>query len=116
MRLTAAMIVRDEEAVLDRCLTSIADLVDDIVIVDTGSTDATVDIARSTAPPCTIAPGTTTSPPPATTASIASTPTGSSTSTPTSTSSRATARCSSGPGRPTPTAILLEPLLHSHPA
>lgn len=47
MRLTAAMIVRDEEAVLGRCLSSIAELVDDIVVVDTGSTDATVDIARA---------------------------------------------------------------------
>jgi glycosyltransferase involved in cell wall biosynthesis len=41
------MIVRDEEAVLPRCLDSVADLVDEIVIVDTGSTDATVAIAEA---------------------------------------------------------------------
>jgi glycosyltransferase involved in cell wall biosynthesis len=41
------MIVRDEEAALDRCLESVAGLAGDIVIVDTGSTDATVDIARA---------------------------------------------------------------------
>jgi tetratricopeptide (TPR) repeat protein len=45
--LTAAMIVRDEEAHLPACLASIRDLVDEIVIVDTGSSDATVSIARS---------------------------------------------------------------------
>ena len=40
------MIVKDEEAVLDRCLQSIADIVDEIVIVDTGSQDRTQEIAR----------------------------------------------------------------------
>jgi glycosyltransferase involved in cell wall biosynthesis len=44
--LSLCMIVRDEEAVLSRCLDSVADVVDEIVIVDTGSTDATVAIAR----------------------------------------------------------------------
>ena len=44
---SACMIVRNEEAHLARCLQSIAGLVDDIVIVDTGSTDSTVEIARS---------------------------------------------------------------------
>jgi glycosyltransferase involved in cell wall biosynthesis len=41
------MIVRDEEAALERCLNSVADLAGEIVVVDTGSTDATVDIARA---------------------------------------------------------------------
>src|SRR5690349_12770847 len=41
------MIVRDEQAALDRCLESVAGLAADVVIVDTGSTDATVDIARA---------------------------------------------------------------------
>lgn len=41
------MIVRDEQAALDRCLESVAGLAGDIVIVDTGSIDATVDIARA---------------------------------------------------------------------
>ena len=35
------MIVRDEEAVLERCLESVKDAVDEIVIVDTGSEDRT---------------------------------------------------------------------------
>jgi len=45
--LSAAMIVRDEEANLPACLQSIAEVVDEMVIVDTGSTDATMSIARS---------------------------------------------------------------------
>src|SRR5262245_1489579 len=45
-RISAAMIVRDEEAYLDDCLKSIVDEVDEIVIVDTGSRDRTCDIAR----------------------------------------------------------------------
>ena len=40
------MIVKDEEDVLARCLESAADLVDEIVIVDTGSTDRTREIAE----------------------------------------------------------------------
>ena len=39
------MIVKNEEAVLKRCLDSIADLMDEIIIVDTGSTDRTKEIA-----------------------------------------------------------------------
>ena len=39
------MIVKDEEAHLARCLGSVADLVDEIVVVDTGSTDATAAVA-----------------------------------------------------------------------
>lgn len=41
------MIVRDEEEHLPEALNSVKDLVDQIVIVDTGSKDATVDIAKS---------------------------------------------------------------------
>ena len=40
------MIVKNEEAILARCLDSVADLVDEIIIVDTGSTDATKKIAN----------------------------------------------------------------------
>lgn len=40
------MIVKNEEAVLARCLDSVADLMDEIIIVDTGSTDGTKEIAR----------------------------------------------------------------------
>jgi tetratricopeptide (TPR) repeat protein len=42
-----SMIVRNEETVLRRCLDSIAPYVEAISIVDTGSTDSTVDIAES---------------------------------------------------------------------
>jgi hypothetical protein len=45
--ISLAMIVRDEEANLGRCLASIQGLVDEIVVVDTGSTDRTVEIAES---------------------------------------------------------------------
>jgi len=41
------MIVRDEEDNLPRCLDSVKDIVDEIIIVDTGSEDRTVEIAES---------------------------------------------------------------------
>ena len=41
------MIVRDEERCLARCLDSVAGVVDELVVVDTGSTDDTVRIARA---------------------------------------------------------------------
>ena len=40
------MIVRDEEAVLERCLESVKEAVDEIIIADTGSTDRTKEIGR----------------------------------------------------------------------
>ncbi len=46
MLLSAAIIVRDEAAFLDGCLASLEGLVDEIVVVDTGSVDDTVEIAR----------------------------------------------------------------------
>ncbi len=47
MRLSLCMIVRDEQEMLPRCLAAVADAVDEMVIVDTGSVDATIEIARS---------------------------------------------------------------------
>ena len=41
-----AMIIKDEEAVLDRCLASIYECADEIIIVDTGSSDRSVEIAE----------------------------------------------------------------------
>ena len=43
--ISLCMIVKNEEAVLARCLDTVADLVDEIIIVDTGSTDKTKEIA-----------------------------------------------------------------------
>ena len=44
--LSVCMIVKDEEEVIGRCLSSIRELADEIIIIDTGSTDSTKDIAR----------------------------------------------------------------------
>lgn len=46
-QLALVMIVRDEAATLARCLESARNLVDEIIVLDTGSIDATPDIARS---------------------------------------------------------------------
>ena len=40
------MIVKDEEEMLPRCLAAAAPAVDEIVIVDTGSSDRTIEIAH----------------------------------------------------------------------
>lgn len=45
-RLSLTMIVKDEAATLPACLASVRDLADEIIVVDTGSIDATPDIAR----------------------------------------------------------------------
>ncbi|MEE9174603.1 MAG: glycosyltransferase, partial [Thermodesulfobacteriota bacterium] len=44
--ISLCMIVKDEEEFLPRCLESVKDHVDEIIIVDTGSTDSTVEIAK----------------------------------------------------------------------
>jgi tetratricopeptide (TPR) repeat protein len=46
-RLTVCLITKNEEQFLGRCLQSIQGLACQIVVVDTGSTDATVEIARN---------------------------------------------------------------------
>ena len=43
---SACMIVKNEADNLDRCLRSLKGAVDDIIVVDTGSTDETVSIAK----------------------------------------------------------------------
>lgn len=45
--ISVCMIVKNEEAVLGRCLDSIDGLWDELIIVDTGSTDCTIEIAES---------------------------------------------------------------------
>ncbi len=47
LRLSLCMIVKNEEEMLGRCLAAAAPGVDEIVIVDTGSTDATIEIAHA---------------------------------------------------------------------
>jgi glycosyltransferase involved in cell wall biosynthesis len=48
--ISACMMVKDEEKNLARCLESIKDFADEIIIVDTGSEDRTIEIARSFGP------------------------------------------------------------------
>ncbi len=45
--LTATIIVKDEEADIEGCLLSLAGVASEIVVVDSGSTDNTVEIARA---------------------------------------------------------------------
>jgi tetratricopeptide (TPR) repeat protein len=45
--LSLCMIVKDEEEMLPRCLAAVKPAVDEMIIVDTGSTDRTVEIAES---------------------------------------------------------------------
>jgi glycosyltransferase involved in cell wall biosynthesis len=45
--LSAAMIVKNEERCIKRCLDSIVNAVDEIIVLDTGSTDRTMDIVQS---------------------------------------------------------------------
>ncbi len=46
VEISLCMIVKNEEKVLARCLDSVADMMDEIIIVDTGSTDSTKEIAK----------------------------------------------------------------------
>jgi tetratricopeptide (TPR) repeat protein len=46
LTLSLCMIVKDEEAMLGRCLEAAREAVDEIIVVDTGSTDRTVEIAQ----------------------------------------------------------------------
>ncbi|MEP7382752.1 MAG: glycosyltransferase family 2 protein [Gemmatimonadota bacterium] len=44
-RLSAVILTRNEEALIERCLRSVRDVVDDIIVVDSCSTDGTCEIA-----------------------------------------------------------------------
>jgi FkbM family methyltransferase len=45
-KLSVCMIVRDEENALPRCLKSVQDIADELIVVDTGSKDNTISIAK----------------------------------------------------------------------
>jgi glycosyltransferase involved in cell wall biosynthesis len=45
-KLSVCMIVRDEEKTLPRCLKSVQDVADELIVVDTGSKDNTISIAK----------------------------------------------------------------------
>ena len=45
-RLSVCMIVKNEERFLGQCLASVKGLADELIVIDTGSTDRTVEIAR----------------------------------------------------------------------
>ena len=49
MKINLSMIVKNEERSVRRCLLAAADFVDAFVVVDTGSTDKTVEIIEQTA-------------------------------------------------------------------
>lgn len=46
IKVSLCMIVKNEEEVLRQCLDSVNNLCEEIIIVDTGSTDKTKEIAR----------------------------------------------------------------------
>ena len=47
IKLSISMIMKDEEKHIGRCLESVKDIADEIIIVDTGSTDRSIEIAKS---------------------------------------------------------------------
>jgi tetratricopeptide (TPR) repeat protein len=47
IKLSACLITKNEEKVLEKCLRSLEGIADEIIVVDTGSTDRTIEIAQS---------------------------------------------------------------------
>jgi len=89
-RVSLCLIVKNEEDNLPACLGSAADLADEVVVVDTGSTDRTKDIAARFGARLFDFPWVDSSPPRATSACATPAGTGSSGSTPTTASTRTT--------------------------
>lgn len=46
MSLSLCMIVKNEEAALPKCLSSVANVVNEVIVLDTGSSDRTPQIAQ----------------------------------------------------------------------
>ncbi|WP_079914574.1 glycosyltransferase [Paenibacillus sp. 32352] len=46
VRLSAAVIARNEQETIEKCIRSVSNVVDEIIVIDYGSTDRTVDIVR----------------------------------------------------------------------
>lgn len=46
IKISAVILTRNEEIHIDRCLNSIKDIVDEIIIIDSGSTDKTIEISN----------------------------------------------------------------------
>ena len=46
-KISLCMIAKNEEAMIAQAITSVADIVSEIILVDTGSTDKTIEIAKS---------------------------------------------------------------------
>lgn len=47
MKISACMIIKNEEQNIEKCIKSYIEVVDEIIVVDTGSTDRSVEIAKS---------------------------------------------------------------------
>lgn len=52
MRVAAAIVAKDEAPIIERCIRSVAPFVDDVVLLDTGSSDGTPDVAQRVAGEC----------------------------------------------------------------
>ena len=44
--ISLCLIAKNEEEVIGRCIESVIDIIDEIIVVDTGSTDKTIEVAE----------------------------------------------------------------------